>query len=180
MIGPHLDATTARGMAWARRQAVEHLRNIAADLRRDDNERHGAALVVDELLAAGVALPATLSDFQILQVWHSPGPWSNDEMDPIAFARAILAAAGVKAWCTFCGKSDHAEAACPTVTSGVTGTPAADVAQLRTTALWLVNRMSDERLGSTERYSAEKELNRVIHRLAEAAAGVGAADSKTF
>jgi hypothetical protein len=46
MIGPHLDATTARGMAWARRQAVEHLRNIAADLRRDDNERHGAALVV--------------------------------------------------------------------------------------------------------------------------------------
>jgi hypothetical protein len=68
---------------------------------------------------SGVKVPV-LTDEQIDAVWHSPGPWSNEEIDYYAFARAILAAAaGVKAWCTFCGKSDHTEAACPTVTSGV-------------------------------------------------------------
>jgi hypothetical protein len=60
--GNEPDETTLRGVAWARRRAIEHLRTIGADLRRDDNERHGAALVVDELrraeaLARGVSGP---------------------------------------------------------------------------------------------------------------------------
>lgn len=48
----------ARGIAWAREQAIAHLRTISADLRRDDNERYGAAAVVDELRRnGGVGIP---------------------------------------------------------------------------------------------------------------------------
>jgi hypothetical protein len=77
---------------------VAHRDMIDAQARGDQAAVVDAAQRMQALraaLTAGAALPATLSDFQILQVWHSPGPWSNDEMDPIAFARAILAAAGV-------------------------------------------------------------------------------------
>jgi hypothetical protein len=55
----------------------------------------GAYHQADAFAAAGVAIPLPLSDEQIMQVWNSSGPWSNDEMDPIAFVRAVLAAHGV-------------------------------------------------------------------------------------
>lgn len=38
-----------RGIAWARRQAIAHLEALSRDLRLDDNERHGAAIVAREL-----------------------------------------------------------------------------------------------------------------------------------
>lgn len=59
-----------------------------------DDYNHDVERQADE---AGVeAAPASLTDEQIMEVWNSRGPWSNDEMDPVAFARAVLAATGVK------------------------------------------------------------------------------------
>ena len=45
------------------------------------------------LLAAFAAQAPELTEPQIMEVWYSPGPWSNDEMDPVAFAHALFAAA---------------------------------------------------------------------------------------
>lgn len=51
---------------------------------------------------------------------HMRGKWMTVNVPAELWERIqAAAAAGVTAWCTLCGKSDHAEAACPTVTSGV-------------------------------------------------------------
>jgi hypothetical protein len=69
-------------------------------------------------ITAGVTAAPTFSQADVEEAAKHCGI-SDGHRDLLAHALRDMHARGVKAWCTFCGKSDHTEAACPTVTSGV-------------------------------------------------------------
>lgn len=72
---------------------MEHLCDLAEARLDAGVEGRDITRPDEQSLASYGEKACGLTDAQIMSVWESPGPWSNDEMDPIAFARALFALA---------------------------------------------------------------------------------------